>query len=1302
MSVTPGAPAVAAATPEPSPSPRAAQTVESSTVPPARRDQVLPKNWSRSSDLAWTTIGDADGFHLLTATARSGYTWRGVADLVEPGVEADQWIGNACLTASGRRLVVVYGPRTFTNRADLFDRGGFTAVVDLSSGVVTKLPIRSSLAYFNPGCGVGESAVLTQLGGEREEKLTDKPRTRLTTVDAASGRLSASRVVDTELTSAIPTRRGIVAAGGSRLVRVEQGGRLTSLARTGGTPFRLTTDQGGDVLFQDRSGDQTRVRRIELTPGATARTLATGGFGELSIGAGAAGRSFITGRATEVQALPAGVRRLEVPPSAEVSSQGQLAVTRVRRMDQTPAEAVSTGPVIMGRVSIQAQVPDTGQVLAFQVDARSVPASVPSRAGRTGSEPRASGTAATPTGSTTNPSEAERWCSVPRNDPRNQVLQPKPRQVEWAIDQAITNSLYVQRPANWKNLGMPAYTPQGLFPPHALLGGGRVPAQVMLGIAAQESNMWQASRNALPGVTGNPLIGNYYGLEIYNAQTADDWDVHWDKADCGYGVTQLTDGMRLAGHAKPGEVLLPYDSQRAVALDFAANVAAGLRVLQDKWNQTRSASLIINDGNPAGLENWFYALWAYNSGLHPNLGTGEPWGLGWGNNPANPRYRPDRRPFLEDSYADAAKPQFWPYQEKVLGFAGHPPNLLEGPDTFVAGFRAAWWGTVEDREKVKPPVNLFCDASNDCHPGELHTPDDPDVVGEPAGPCAHQNAAGKYDLVCWFHKSVSWKGSSQLGNEVLRFDPGYAYQDDASTYLPKCDLTGLPAGSLVIDDVPGGTPPVRTGCTNSWTNSGTFGLSFATDSVGNLPSKVDFHQIGGGFGGHFWFAHTWAPGDLGGKMKVAGTWTLNQAVTGWARVMVHIPDHGAHTRQAAYEIDLGQGFGAGKKRVVLQRVQSNQWVSLGVFKFTGTPKVRLTNDAYDGTGDEDVAWDAIAIQKLTAKPRHQVVSLGDSYSSGEGVSSSNGSDYYRETDYKQIVNDEVRYQDVCHRSRSAWSRLAKFSDSTSSIGSRSDSWDPNLDYQFLACSGAQTEQLLPGYTVPAGQPLPTNAWGEAAEYHSGEMSQLDRGFLDENTTLVTLSIGGNDARFANVLQFCFLNSFNCDTDTYPGDTKPLAAQVKEDIEGPVKQSIKTVLREIHKKAPGAQIMLMGYPKLFEDTGPLCLPEISDGERKWLNNTGMLLASVMGQATTEASSEGIPTYFGDPTFAFSGHGVCAPTEEIHRVVYALTPGEDGELPDEYPESWNKYGISQQSFHPNLGGSNRYASVMNHVVVDFMGL
>ncbi|MFE8987848.1 hypothetical protein ACFYMI_08430 [Streptomyces collinus] len=45
----------------------------------------------------------------------------------------------------------------------------------------------------------------------------------------------------------------------------------------------------------------------------------------------------------------------------------------------------------------------------------------------------------------------------------------------------------------------------------------------------------------------------------------------------------------------------------------------------------------------------------------------------------------------------------------------------------------------------------------------------------------------------------------------------------------------------------------------------------------------------------------------------------------------------------------------------------------------GTPRVELTNTTDDGTADEDIAWDAVAFQPLSGKPKHMVVAMGDSY-----------------------------------------------------------------------------------------------------------------------------------------------------------------------------------------------------------------------------------------------------------------------------------------------------------------------------------
>src|SRR4029453_15745144 len=107
------------------------------------------------------------------------------------------------------------------------------------------------------------------------------------------------------------------------------------------------------------------------------------------------------------------------------------------------------------------------------------------------------------------------------------------------------------------------------------------------------------------------------------------------------------------------------------------------------------------------------------------------------------------------------------------------------------GYRAAWWPGEPPvaelrRAAVKPPRELFCDQSSDCYPGTLQTPDADEVGGEPAGPCAHRDAAGHYDLKCWYHRPAAWKTDCDLtcGHELVRFDPGYAYQDDGPAYPP--------------------------------------------------------------------------------------------------------------------------------------------------------------------------------------------------------------------------------------------------------------------------------------------------------------------------------------------------------------------------------------------------------------------------------------------------------------------------------------------------------------------------------------
>lgn len=834
-------------------------------------------------------------------------------------------------------------------------------------------------------------------------------------------------------------------------------------------------------------------------------------------------------------------------------------------------------------------------------------------------------------------------CSVPRNDPKTQVYQPTPRQVEWAADQAVVGNLMTARPANWKQSGLPSWTPQVMFPNPTLRGGGRVPVQVLLGILAQESNLWQASGHALSGEFGNPLVGDFYGR-------GGTWSIDYSTADCGYGIGQVTDGMRIGGMSDP-------NMQRAIALDYETNIARSLQILVSKWNQLYDAGLLHSNGNPASIENWIYAVWAYNSGFYPNQGDGSPWGVGWFNNPANPIYQPNRG-FFNANPQDAAHPSDWPYEEKVIGWAAYSISTPDG-----AGFRTAWWVTDVDRNRAKPPVYTFCSAANGCTPNS-------------ANPCP------ALDSSCWWHQSVTYNNCAQgyCGHELLRFNTTYPEQPDGTHYPPVCSTTGLPTGSIVVDDVPATAVAPRAGCGHPWTDGGTFSLDF------NQPAgKIDFHQIGGGFGGHFWFAHTRTATPDGLVLQAKGTWSFTRNFANqWGRVLVHMPDHGAETQQAAYTIDRGDGTKV--TRYAQQRIQANKWVDLGVLKFNGQPSVTLSSTTWDGIGNDDVAWDAMAIQPLSAKPSNIVVALGDSFSSGEGANdSAGGDDYYEETDFGGSYGKDDPRRNACHRSPWAWSRKATLlDDTTRSIGARSDAFDPTMDFHLLACSGAESENLLPYHHAGAG-PLPENAEGQEGSGLYGEVSQMDKGYLDSATTLVMLSIGGNDAQFGPVITDC-VNPLDLGADCTKADTTgdgPNDVAIPALIRGDVRESVETVVQQIHALAPNAKILLMGYPQLFSDGGSCAgAGGVSSAEASWIDDMSTVMDNTLATLVADLKLQGLAIEIGAPIGDFYGRGVCGNPESINGITANRTDGD--------PPFSGGAPASAQSFHPNIAGTTLYAA------------
>jgi hypothetical protein len=100
-------------------------------------------------------------------------------------------------------------------------------------------------------------------------------------------------------------------------------------------------------------------------------------------------------------------------------------------------------------------------------------------------------------------------------------------------------------------------------------------------------------------------------------------------------------------------------TQSNIASNYRFNIAYGARLLAAKW----AATPRIGDGDPATIENWYYALWAYN-------------GWGWVNNPNNPHFSRSGTP--------ATNPAAFPYQERVLYFVSHPPHDADGNPLWAA------------------------------------------------------------------------------------------------------------------------------------------------------------------------------------------------------------------------------------------------------------------------------------------------------------------------------------------------------------------------------------------------------------------------------------------------------------------------------------------------------------------------------------------------------------------------------------------------------------------------------------------
>ncbi|MEJ2862920.1 SGNH/GDSL hydrolase family protein [Actinomycetospora flava] len=181
----------------------------------------------------------------------------------------------------------------------------------------------------------------------------------------------------------------------------------------------------------------------------------------------------------------------------------------------------------------------------------------------------------------------------------------------------------------------------------------------------------------------------------------------------------------------------------------------------------------------------------------------------------------------------------------------------------------------------------------------------------------------------------------------------------------------------------------------------------------------------------------------------------------------------------------------------------------------------------------------------------------------------------------------------------------------------------------VSCSGARTRDFAAPQAVQGGENPP----------------QYDA--LGAGTQLVTVGIGGNDIGFSEIVQACVSPTpfgTPCRDKYTQGPHDELSARIDD-----LGDRLDDVLDEVHRRAPDARVLLVGYPSVLPAEGPGCYPVVpyTPGDVEYLR--GVL--SHLNTEIADAASDGDATYV-DTATPTRGHDVCAlPTE---RWIEGLIP------------------------------------------------
>jgi lysophospholipase L1-like esterase len=228
-----------------------------------------------------------------------------------------------------------------------------------------------------------------------------------------------------------------------------------------------------------------------------------------------------------------------------------------------------------------------------------------------------------------------------------------------------------------------------------------------------------------------------------------------------------------------------------------------------------------------------------------------------------------------------------------------------------------------------------------------------------------------------------------------------------------------------------------------------------------------------------------------------------------------------------------------------------------------------------------------------AAPGDNYVALGDSYSSGVGAGGESGD---------------------CLQSPNAYSALWAASNAPAS-------------YVTAACSGATT-----------------------ADVSSSQLAALS-----SSTTLVSITVGGNDENFSGIMEDCNLGG----DDTCVSEIQAAEDDAQANLPG----KLAALYGQISSDAPSARVVVLGYPDFYDLTSD-CIG-LSQTKRAKIDEGIDVLDGVLADAAGAAGYT-----YADVRGAFSGHEICDDNRWLHSVNFSdfgesYHPTADGHADAYYP-------------------------------------